>query len=125
MKTDVAAKGITEFLYDKTVLIMGFGREGRSTYNYIRKHMPGKPLVICDKNDIADEALSRDLNVRLVCGENYTDIINDFDVVIKSPGIAVCDLCINDDVFVYEIFAGNQDWNNRHKGQDNNINAHL
>ena len=100
MKTDVAAKGITEFLDDKTVLIMGFGREGRSTYNYIRKHMPGKPLVICDKNDIADEALSRDLNVRLVCGENYTDIINDFDVVIKSPGIAVCDLRINDDVFV-------------------------
>lgn len=100
MKTDIAAKGITEFLTDKTVLIMGYGREGRSTYNYIRKHMPGFPLVICDKNDISDDTLSRDPNVKLVCGENYTDIINDFDIVIKSPGIAVCGLEISDSVFM-------------------------
>ena len=29
---------IIEFLKDKSVLILGFGREGRSTYNYIRKY---------------------------------------------------------------------------------------
>ena len=31
---------IIEFLKDKTVLILGFGREGKSTYNYIRKYLP-------------------------------------------------------------------------------------
>ena len=36
--------------YDK-VLILGFGREGKSTYNLIRKYLPLKKLVIADGND--------------------------------------------------------------------------
>ncbi len=89
-----------DFFENKSVLIMGFGREGKSTYNYIRKYMPEKALTICDKNNIASDELSADKNVTLVCGDNYMDIINDFDIVMKSPGISVRDVEISEDTYV-------------------------
>lgn len=75
---------ICEYIKDKKVLILGFGREGKSTYEYIRKHLPDKHLVIADKNkpDITDE------NVGVVCGDDYLKCLGDFDIVFKSPGIA-------------------------------------
>lgn len=101
MSVNNSAKyGITRFLTDKSVLIMGFGREGRSTYNYIRRYMPAKELVICDQNQIDDPALLRDYNLSLVCGKDYMDVINDFDIVIKSPGISVRDVTIDPDTYV-------------------------
>ena len=74
---------IIEFLKDKSVLILGFGREGKSTYNYIRRYLPEKKLTVADgkEQNIDDE------NVAVVCGENYLDCLGGFDVVIKSPGI--------------------------------------
>ena len=30
----------------KKFIILGFGREGRSTYKFIRKHLPNKKLYI-------------------------------------------------------------------------------
>lgn len=78
---------IIEYIKDKKVLILGFGREGRSTYNYIRKHLPEKELFVGDKNkpEIEDE------NVRLIFGEDYLKCLGDFDIVFKSPGIAFLD----------------------------------
>ena len=43
---------IIEYIKDKKVLILGFGREGQSTFNYIRKHLPNKTLTIGDKNNL-------------------------------------------------------------------------
>ncbi len=74
---------LNEYLSDKSVLILGFGREGRSSYSYIRKFFPGKKLGIADKNNIT----VGDPNVQLHCGEDYIDCINDYDLVLKSPGI--------------------------------------
>ena len=31
---------IAEYLRDRTVLLVGFGREGQSSYRYIRKYFP-------------------------------------------------------------------------------------
>ncbi len=75
---------IIEYIKDKKILILGFGREGKSTYNYIRKHLPHKALTIGDMNkpDINDESVS------LVYGEDYLKCLGDFDIVFKSPGIA-------------------------------------
>ena len=75
---------VIEFLKDKTVLILGFGREGKSTYNYIRKHLPEKILAIGD----GKEQKTDDENVEYYCGEDYLSHIGKFDVVIKSPGIS-------------------------------------
>ena len=55
---------IIEFLKDKSVLILGFGREGRSTYNYIRKYLPEKTLAIGD----GKEQKIDDNNVEYFCG---------------------------------------------------------
>ena len=78
---------IIEYIRDKKVLILGFGREGQSTYSYIRKHLPQKVLAIGDKNkpNIDDE------NVTLVYGEDYLGSLGDYDIVFKSPGIAFLD----------------------------------
>ena len=78
---------IIEYIRDKKVLILGFGREGQSTYSYIRKHLPQKVLAIGDKNkpNIDDE------NVTLVYGEDYLGALGDYDIVFKSPGIAFLD----------------------------------
>ncbi len=79
--------GIIEYNRNKKVLILGFGREGRSTLAYIRKHLPEKVLTVADRNPIALE----DKLVNCICGEDYLDCVGDFDIVFKSPGIAFLD----------------------------------
>lgn len=87
---------LIDFFNENSVLLLGFGREGRSTYNFIRKHLPEKKLTIGDANNITvDDPL-----VTLVCGSDYLDCINDFDVVVKSPGISVRDVKIDDSTTV-------------------------
>ncbi len=75
---------IIEFFKDKSVLILGFGREGKSTYNYIRKYLPNKMLGIGDGREQKIE----DDNVEYYCGEDYLSHLGKFDVVMKSPGIS-------------------------------------
>ena len=43
---------LIEYLRERRVLILGFGREGRSTYDMIRRHLPDKHLGIGDRRDI-------------------------------------------------------------------------
>ena len=75
---------IIEYIKDKKILILGFGREGKSTYNYIRKHLPQKALSIGDKNKPEID----DSNVNIIYGDDYLECLGDFDIVFKSPGIA-------------------------------------
>ncbi|MDP2649633.1 MAG: UDP-N-acetylmuramoyl-L-alanine--D-glutamate ligase [bacterium] len=55
----------------KTILILGFGREGKATLRFLEKHFPGKKIGIADQSDKGD----------------YLEKIKDYDVIIKSPGI--------------------------------------
>lgn len=87
---------IIEFLKDKSVLILGFGREGKSTYNYIRKYLPEKTLFIGD----AKEQNISDPNARRLCGEDYLSHIGKFDIVMKSPGISFRDVNVTENSFV-------------------------
>lgn len=75
---------VIEFLKDKSVLILGFGREGISTYNYIRKYLPEKPLAVAD----GKSCQINDENVQTFFGEGYLSHLDGFDVVFKSPGIS-------------------------------------
>lgn len=80
---------------DKTILILGFGREGQDTYLFIRKLFPDKVLGIADKQIISNfqfpnsKALKTDKNVRFHFGLNYLKAIKNYDVIIKSPGIPI------------------------------------
>ena len=42
---------IMDFLSGKKVCILGFGKEGKSTFNYIKKHNPNFKLFIHDQNE--------------------------------------------------------------------------
>jgi UDP-N-acetylmuramoyl-L-alanine---L-glutamate ligase len=81
---------ITKSLKGKRILILGFGKEGISTYNYLRKQIPEEMVAIADQ----DEGLLKKINVKISektefnFGKNYLERLNDFDVIIKSPGIS-------------------------------------
>jgi UDP-N-acetylmuramoylalanine--D-glutamate ligase len=76
----------------KKVAILGFGREGRSTYKLIRKYFPNLEICIADKNpDISITDAENDVYASFRLGQNYLDAISDFDVIFKSPGVALKD----------------------------------
>lgn len=75
--------------FDK-VLILGFGKEGKSTYNLIRKYLKDKPLFIADSSESLLEnnpELKADSNLSFVLGKSYLDNLNNYDLIIKSPGV--------------------------------------
>jgi len=87
-------------LKDKKILILGFGREGRDNFRFLRKLFPKKVLGIADRLKIKDspkESLRlptgqvrfkiNDRKVKLHLGENYLKALKNYDVIIKSPGI--------------------------------------
>ncbi len=77
-------------LRDKRVLILGFGREGRSTFAFLKKYLPEASLAIADKN--ASAFANVDLKgVDTISGDDYLKSIYAFDVVIKTPGISLKD----------------------------------
>lgn len=78
-------KQICNSLKNKKILILGFGREGKSTYHFIRKCLPDKVIGIYDKNTIK-ETLT---NVILHSGDSFDEILTEYDMVIKSPGIVL------------------------------------
>lgn len=75
---------IAEYFRDKSVLLVGFGREGQSTFRYIRTYFPEMPLTIADKTEIAPP----DAFTACLCGDDYLQHINEFSLVMKSPGIS-------------------------------------
>lgn len=79
---------IIEKLKNKNIAILGFGKEGKSTYKFIRKHLPDKHLTIIDKNNIE----INDSNIDVVYGDNYLDNLSIYDLIIKTPGISFKDI---------------------------------
>jgi len=81
---------IRKHIERKKVAILGFGREGRSTYRLIRKFFPEKELSILDKNPGLnfDEA-KNDRNTCFELGPAYLKRVEAFDVLFKSPGVSV------------------------------------
>ena len=82
-------KRLEKLISGKNILILGYGREGQSTYSLLRKHFPLINLTIADANeDILNlNALKKDKNLKLELGKKYLDNISKFDLIIKSPGI--------------------------------------
>lgn len=84
-------KELLEYLRDKKIVILGFGLEGKSTYKFIRKYFKDKKIYIATKEDNIDnkyEFLKEDNNVEIICGENYLKGLENYDIIMKSPGIS-------------------------------------
>lgn len=83
---------ILEKLCDKTIAILGFGMEGKSSYRFIRKYSD-MFLTILDQSDIKnDEMIKDDPNVRVICGEDYLSHLDGFELILKSPGVITKDI---------------------------------
>ena len=81
---------LINYFKDKKILILGFGREGQSTYKLIKEHLPEKELTIADeKKDFYKnyDYLLNDKKTKYIDGENYLQNLADFDIIMKSPGI--------------------------------------
>ena len=80
-------------LRGKRILILGFGREGKSSLAFIQKFLPHAEVGIADKNEAAFKDLSVNPNdpksPKLYFDDNYFDAINDYDIVLKTPGISL------------------------------------
>ncbi|MBI4138477.1 MAG: UDP-N-acetylmuramoyl-L-alanine--D-glutamate ligase [Candidatus Wildermuthbacteria bacterium] len=73
---------------DKKILILGFGREGRDTFLFLRKMFPGKIFGIADKSpDIPNLPKQHAPFVALHLGETYLNAIGEYEIIVKTPGI--------------------------------------
>ncbi len=82
---------IIQELTGKKVLILGFGREGKSTYHFIKNNNINCKIGIADINEVTDQEVLKD-NVTLHTGANYLMAINDYDLIMKTPGISFKDI---------------------------------
>jgi len=84
-------------LENKNVLLLGFGREGQSSYRLIRRVLPELHLTIADANESVrdNEMIKDDLNLDLNLGEEYLEGLASYDLILKSPGITLKDISYN------------------------------
>ncbi len=81
-------------LEGKKILLLGFGREGESSYQSIRKLCPHQKIWIADSNpDVAKSSLLvDDHNIEFQCGKDYLYGLDRFELILKSPGISLAKL---------------------------------
>ena len=88
-------RDIIQFLKDKKIAILGFGVEGKSTYKFIRRHLETIPLTIIDKFDIRannKDLIGNDTNLFFVYGDNYLENLDQYDIIMKTPGVSFKDV---------------------------------
>ena len=88
---------LLKYLEDKKILILGFGIEGESTYKFLRRNFPEKNLYIADKNiNLLNNKidLMEDPYVEVSLGEEYLNGIEEYDLIVKAPGISFKDVDI-------------------------------
>ncbi len=71
-------------LENKKVLILGFGKEGKETLAFLRELFPDKVFYIADENE---SVKLPDSNTKLILGKDYLNSLDEYDLIIKSPGI--------------------------------------
>ena len=78
---------LIEFLKDKKICILGYGKQGKSTFKYLRKHFPNKKITIADKNENIDKK-ELDENVYFKLGDSYLKDIENCQTVKDSYEVA-------------------------------------
>ncbi len=89
---------------NKNLAILGFGMEGLATYHFIRKYS-NMPLTIIDQKNPLDKypKLKEDDKVKIVYGENYLDNLEQYDLVVKSPGVITKDIDVKNIHFTSQL----------------------
>lgn len=81
---------LLEYLQDKKIVILGAGREGKSTYQFIRRHLCDKKLTIMDASEeiLKEDFVSKDENLEVIIEKEPLKLLENYDLVIKSPGVS-------------------------------------
>lgn len=82
---------LIQYFKNKRIIILGFGREGQSTYKLIRRYLKEQQLYIADEKENFQENyefLKEDDYVQFISGKKYLENLQDYDVIMKSPGIS-------------------------------------
>lgn len=84
---------LNSLIANKNVLILGFGKEGKTSYQFLRKHFPNQLFTISDQDSHLTEKFKFNENENLAfkTGDKYLDDLTDFDLIIKTPGISLKD----------------------------------
>jgi len=77
-------------LLNKKIVVLGFGKEGKSTYNYLRSIDSNMSIDIMDQK--YQNIKVDDPNVKVI-DTNYDDL-KDYDLIFKTPGISFKDVDI-------------------------------
>jgi UDP-N-acetylmuramoylalanine--D-glutamate ligase len=79
---------IIPYLKDKKIVILGFGKEGFSSYRFIRSALPELPLTVADRSEQLNLSdMAHDEHLTIVTGADYARNLNDYDLIFKTPGI--------------------------------------
>lgn len=77
---------LKELIKDRSVLILGFGREGKSTYKRLCQAGTASKIAVSDKNPVSADLPE---NVEIITGDSYQSVLDSYDVVFKSPGVVL------------------------------------
>ena len=73
-------KELTDFFKDKKVLILGFGREGRTTYEFLKNKVPSAEITVADAKEQKLTSVSpcgcvsfEPFECKTIFGEHYMD----------------------------------------------------
>lgn len=81
---------IQNLIKDKSICILGFGREGRSTYEAFTKAGGFKSITVCDLNQVNCEGAN------IITGKDYQKNLDQYDIIMKSPGIVLEENALSD-----------------------------
>jgi len=75
----------------KKIAILGFGKEGQSTYRLLKSLFPKREITIIDQNISCTQntAFTFDDKTHFIFGDNYLEALQNFDLIFKSPGISL------------------------------------
>lgn len=77
---------IEQLTKNKKVLILGFGREGRSTFRLLKEVGTYSALAVSDMKSVD---LQDSEDVILYSGKDYLSLLDEYDIVFKSPGVVL------------------------------------
>lgn len=84
---------IDSLLKDKSIVLVGFGREGKALILWLIKRYPDQRFCVADRAGVTDpEWLQHTGRIDWKTGENYLSGLESFDVIIKTPGIPLSHL---------------------------------
>ena len=85
----IFSEHLSNYVNGKSVCILGFGREGRSTYKKIEQYCSPASVAIADLNPIDRASAGLPDRVSIITGKEYQSCLEDYDIVFKSPGIVL------------------------------------